>query len=201
SWKSGGAFSKARKGNSRKVNTQDAAATMRRGGNDGRRSDQVHPEWSVSRLRSGHDHRLDGHGGENDRGRQGRLALSLRRLRQQAVLRRHALSHRIRGRRGGGPEGGGTAVAARAPVAALFALRLGDRRGPTLSVDLDGEGGEEVVSAASRRGVVRLEVKSADGARLTDAKAPAPSGDVVRVELSSGPLGSAGSLLQVDAAT
>src|SRR5262249_10022568 len=161
----------------------------------------MHTERAVPRVRSGDDHGLDGQRGENDRGRQGRVALPLRRLGQQAVLRRDALAHRIRGRRGGGPEGGGRAVTAPALVAALWALRLAGPLAPTLSVDLDGDGREEVVSAEGRRGVVRLAVRGADGARIAEAKAPAPAGDVVRVELSSGSLGSAGALVEVDAAT
>ena len=86
-------------------------------------------------------------------------------------------------------------------AAALFALRLSEPMTPTLAVDLDGDGHEEVVSAAGRGGVVRLEVKNADGARIGEAKAPSPSGDVIRVELAAGSLGSSGALLEVDAST
>jgi hypothetical protein len=72
---------------------------------------------------------------------------------------------------------------------------------PSLAVDLDGDGKEETVTAAAGRGAVRLEVRDASGRKRADAKAPAPSGDVVHVVLTAGPIGSAGSLLAVDAST
>ncbi|HYX20985.1 MAG TPA: hypothetical protein VFA98_09095 [Thermoanaerobaculia bacterium] len=71
---------------------------------------------------------------------------------------------------------------------------------PSLAVDLDGDGREETVTASPGHGVVRVTVKDAAG-RQTDAKAPAPKSDVVRVGLSAGSLGSAGALLLVDAAS
>jgi hypothetical protein len=80
-------------------------------------------------------------------------------------------------------------------------LRLAEPLAPTLSVDLDGDGRDEVVSASGRRGDVSLEVRDAGGARLAEAKAPAPPGDVVRLDLTSGSLGSAGALVEVDAST
>jgi hypothetical protein len=68
-------------------------------------------------------------------------------------------------------------------------------------VDLDGDGREETVSATSERGAVRLAVRGTGGATLASAKAPAPSADVVHVDLSAGSLGSAGALLEVAAST
>ena len=58
---------------------------------------------------------------------------------------------------------------------------------PSLAADLDGDGKTESVTAAPGRGVVRLEVRDADGRKLADAKAPAPAGDVVPVALTVGP--------------
>ncbi len=72
---------------------------------------------------------------------------------------------------------------------------------PSLSSDLDGDGTSETVTAVPVRGSVRLQVRDAGGRRLADAKAPAPSGDVVPVVLTAAPIGSAGALLDVDAAT
>jgi hypothetical protein len=72
---------------------------------------------------------------------------------------------------------------------------------PSLTADLDGDGTAETVTAAPAKGAVRLRVRDAAGARLADAKAPAPAADVVPVALTSGPLGSAGALVEVAAAT
>ena len=72
---------------------------------------------------------------------------------------------------------------------------------PSITADLDGDGASEIVTAVPSRGAVRLEVRDASGRRLADAKAPAPAGDVVPVTLTSGPLGSAGELVEVVAAT
>ena len=72
---------------------------------------------------------------------------------------------------------------------------------PTLDADLDGDGASETVTAAPSRGSVRLEVRDAAGRALADAKAAAPAGSVVPVTLTSGPLGSAGALIEVVAAT
>ena len=68
-------------------------------------------------------------------------------------------------------------------------------------MDLDGDGREETVSATSERGAVRLAVRGPNGAVFASGKAPAPSGDIVQVELSAGSLGSAGALLEVSAST
>jgi hypothetical protein len=84
----------------------------------------------------------------------------------------------------------------------LLLLRLpADPLAPSLTADFDGEGHEETVTAARRRGGVRLEVRDASGKKRADANAPAPSADVIHVELSAGSLGSAGALLAVTAAT
>jgi hypothetical protein len=72
---------------------------------------------------------------------------------------------------------------------------------PSLNADLDGDGASETVTAAPSRGSVRLEVRDAAGRALADAIAAAPAGSVVPVTLTSGPLGSAGALIEVVAAT
>lgn len=72
---------------------------------------------------------------------------------------------------------------------------------PSLSADLDGDGVSETVTALPSPGSVRLQVRDANGRRLAEAKAPAPSADVVPVTLTAAPIGSAGALLEVDAAT
>lgn len=71
----------------------------------------------------------------------------------------------------------------------------------SVTADLDGDGAAETVTAAPARGGIRLEIRDARGRKTADAKAPAPSGDVVPFELTSAPLGSSGSLLEVVAAT
>ena len=72
---------------------------------------------------------------------------------------------------------------------------------PSLSADLDGDGVAETVTAVPSPGTVRLQVRDAGGRRLAEAKAPAPSAQVVPVALTAAPIGSAGALLEVDAAT
>src|SRR5512135_1749060 len=151
SWTSGGAFSKARKSFEKRV------ARARRGYNHARRThgrgeDQVHSERAVPRLRPGDDHGLAGTGRAHDRGGQGRVAVPLRRLGQQAVLRQHPRAHRLRGRRAEAVQGGGPAVTTLALAAALLLLRLTGALAPTLSADLDGDGREETVTATPGRG-------------------------------------------------
>jgi hypothetical protein len=72
---------------------------------------------------------------------------------------------------------------------------------PSLTADLDGDGSAETATAVPSRGSVRLEIRDASGRSLDQAKAPAPAGGVVPVTLTSGPLGSAGALVEVVAAT
>jgi len=91
-------------------------------------------------------------------------------------------------------------------IAPLLALLLLSPAGPStiapsLTADLDGDGTNETVTAESARGFVRLQVRDAAGRRLADAKAPSPAGDVVPLSLTSGPLGSAGALIELVAAT
>src|SRR5262249_4352320 len=64
---------------------------------------QRHPERSGSRGRTAQNH---GHPGQRDRDRRGtrRFSVSLRRLDQQTLLRRHPQPHRIPGRRRGGAQ-------------------------------------------------------------------------------------------------
>jgi len=72
-----------------------------------------------------------------------------------------------------------------------------------LSVDLDGDGSAETVTAAPARRGARVEVRSSAGKKIATVDAPAPrSGDSPPViALSSGSLGKAGSLLEVVAST
>jgi hypothetical protein len=90
-------------------------------------------------------------------------------------------------------------------TATALTLALGlagsDPMTPTLTADLDGDGTAETVVAKPGRGSVRLEIRMASGKTKTRATAPAPSADVVRVSLTAAPLGSTGSLLEVDAST
>ena len=91
-------------------------------------------------------------------------------------------------------------------IAPLLALLLLCPAGPStiapsLTVDLDGDGTNEGVTAESARGFVRLQVRDAAGRQVADAKAPSPAGDVVALSLTSGPLGSAGALIEVAAST
>ena len=72
---------------------------------------------------------------------------------------------------------------------------------PSLSADLDGDGVSETVTAVPSPGAVRLQVRDSGGRRLAEAKAPAPTAEVVPVALTAAPIGSAGALLDVDAAT
>ncbi|HEY1434173.1 MAG TPA: hypothetical protein VGG65_02300 [Thermoanaerobaculia bacterium] len=84
----------------------------------------------------------------------------------------------------------------------LLLLRLtADPVAPSLAADFDGDGLEETITAAARRGAVRLELRDPKGRVLAVANAPAPDADVVHVELSAGPLGSPGALLGVAAST
>jgi hypothetical protein len=72
---------------------------------------------------------------------------------------------------------------------------------PRLSADLDGDGVAESVTASGSRGVVSLRVENGATHRAVAAKAPAPAADVVRVSLTTAPLGTPGSLLEVTATT
>src|SRR5262249_39930080 len=68
-----------------------------------------------------------------------------------------------------------------------------------LSVDLDGRGSLEMVTAEARSKRVRIDVKNSDGKRVARAAAPAPEGGPPTIELTTGSLGSAGALLEVSA--
>ncbi len=72
---------------------------------------------------------------------------------------------------------------------------------PSLTVDLDGDGKAETVSAVPGHGAVRIEVREAAGRKTAETKAPDADADVVRVTLMSAALGSVGSLLEVSAST
>jgi hypothetical protein len=96
-----------------------------------------------------------------------------------------------------------TAAAVLALAAELVAADAAQLSGiaPSLTADLDGDSVPETVTAQPSRGTVRLEVRASAGRKLADAKAPAPAGEVVPVTLTSGPIGSAGVLIEVVAAT
>ncbi len=91
------------------------------------------------------------------------------------------------------------ALAAHASAAVFAAQSSGVPA--NLTADLDGDGAAETVIAVPSRGNVRLEVRDAGGRPLADARAPSPPGEVVPVTLTSGPLGSAGAVIEVVAAT
>ena len=75
----------------------------------------------------------------------------------------------------------------------------------SLSVDLDGDGVPEQVSATAKRRAARIEVRSAPGGKVfARADVPAPHGKtdgIPEVTMSSGALGSAGALVEVVAAS
>lgn len=72
---------------------------------------------------------------------------------------------------------------------------------PSVTADLDGDGETETVTASPSRGAIRVEVRDARARRVSDARAPSPAGDVVPFSLTTAPIGSAGALLEVSAAT
>jgi hypothetical protein len=72
---------------------------------------------------------------------------------------------------------------------------------PTLSVDLDGDGRPETVTATPARRGARVEVRSGDGRKLASADAPGPRSGAASVALTSGSLGSAGALVEVVVST
>jgi hypothetical protein len=72
---------------------------------------------------------------------------------------------------------------------------------PSLTVDLDGDGVPETVSATLHGKKVRVEVSDAAGQRRAHAEAAAPESGVAQIALTTGSLGSAGALLEVFAST
>ncbi len=87
-------------------------------------------------------------------------------------------------------------------IAALFlSVLLQASSTPTLSVDLDGDGVAESVSAVPHGKRVRIEVKDSDGRRRARAEAPSPGSGVPQIALLSGSIGSAGALFEVSAVT
>ncbi|MDQ2969771.1 MAG: hypothetical protein M3R34_01400 [Acidobacteriota bacterium] len=72
------------------------------------------------------------------------------------------------------------------------------RNPASLSVDLDGDGTAESVTAALRGKKVRVEVRSGTSRKvLAEASPPVPADGAGEVSLSAGSLGSAGALLEV----
>jgi hypothetical protein len=91
-----------------------------------------------------------------------------------------------------------------AVAAALLALRVAASpaaAAPTVSADLDGDGTSETVTASASKSGIKVEVRDARGKRIADAVAPSPAGSVVPFTLTTAPIGSSGSLLEVAAAT
>lgn len=74
---------------------------------------------------------------------------------------------------------------------------------PPLTVDLDGDGVAEQVTAVAKKKKARIEIRAAAGGKvLAEAELPAPKGKsagVAEITLSSGSLGSAGALLEAAA--
>ena len=87
------------------------------------------------------------------------------------------------------------------PILALALAAEPSAIAPSVSADLDGDGRVETVRASASRGSVKLEVTDPAGRRLSDAKAPAPPGAVVPLTLTTAPVGSAGALVVLTAAT
>jgi hypothetical protein len=67
----------------------------------------------------------------------------------------------------------------------------------SLSVDLDGKGARESVSAVAGKRGVSVTVRSAEGKTIASAEAPAPKSGAGDVRLAAGSLGSSGALLEV----
>lgn len=87
------------------------------------------------------------------------------------------------------------AVSQTAPVASAPAT-VGNPA--SLSVDLDGDGTAESVTAVLRRKKVRVEVRSGSSRKvLAEASPPVPADGAGEVSLSAGSLGSAGALVEV----
>src|ERR1700730_5038808 len=72
---------------------------------------------------------------------------------------------------------------------------------PSLTADLEGDGRPETVVTAGRRGSVRVQILDENGRKTADGRAPSPDADVYSVALTSAPLGSAGSLVELTAST
>lgn len=84
-----------------------------------------------------------------------------------------------------------------AAVAATAAAASAPSR-PTLSVDLDGDGSIESVTAKLARRGVDVDVRSAAGKKIATVMAPAPRSRAAEsISLASGSAGSAGALLEV----
>ena len=92
-----------------------------------------------------------------------------------------------------------TAAAALAAAHPARAAAEGAEEKAAATADFSGGGAAERASAEGKRGSVRLEMRDASGKRLARADAPAPPGGRPNVTLSTGSIGSAGTLLEVTA--
>ena len=72
---------------------------------------------------------------------------------------------------------------------------------PSLTVDLDGDGVPETVSATLHGKKIRIEVTDTAGKRRARAEAAAPESGAAQISLTTGSLGSTGALLEVSAST
>ena len=162
---------------------------------------KIIPNGPYRVMRADQDRRRRGRRRTRRRRGQGRFALPLRQVREQTVLRRHARTHRFRV--DGVVRPADLAAACSKSLAFLLTIAAAEPGAvaPSVTADLDGDGVSETVTAVPAPGSVRLQVRDAGGRRLAEAKAPAPSADVVPVALTAAPIGSAGALLEVDAAT
>ena len=86
-------------------------------------------------------------------------------------------------------------------ILGLLAGAQTDALAPSVTADLDGSGRTQTVTVTASGGDVRMEIRDAGGRKLASAKASAPRAEVVHVALTSAPIGSAGSLVQVSAST
>src|SRR5262249_5890752 len=128
------------------------------------------------------------------------LALPLRRIGHEALLRRHPQPPRVPGRRGGGEE---IALAARAgvrtfmPPAAIAGILFQVLAGPSVTADLDGSGVPSTARLVSSARGVELEVADGRGTRVASTLLPLDPSRISSAALSTGPLGSAGALVEV----
>jgi hypothetical protein len=85
----------------------------------------------------------------------------------------------------------------------IFRLAAAEPSGvpPSLTADLDGDGSAETLAVLPARGEVRIQVRDANGRTLAEARGPAPTGAVVPITLTSAPIGSAGTLVEIAAGT
>jgi len=91
------------------------------------------------------------------------------------------------------------ARAALVALALAASVRAATPASPSATADFSGGGRSETITARTKGKVVRLEARDDFGKRIARADAPAPDGGRFDVVLSTGSIGSAGTLLEVAA--